>query len=78
MNLVRFLQAGLLPFFARHSVLHCTSLGREKVGALGTFHDALAGYNTFQMERNENGVEHVECVSRDSSRSEGAADVAGC
>ena len=39
-----------------------TSLGREKVGALRTFHDPPAGYNTFQMERNENGVEHVECV----------------
>ena len=73
MNLVRFLQAGLLPLFARHT--HFT--GSRKSRCI-TFHDAPAGYNTFQMERNENGVEHLECVSRDNSGSEGAADVAGC
>ena len=53
-----------------------TSLGREKAGVLPTFH-APAGYNTFQVETNEDGEERVGHVLRAYSRPEGAADVAG-
>ena len=53
-----------------------TSLGREKAGVSQTFH-APAGYNTFQVERNEDGVERVGHVLRANSFPKGAADVAG-
>ena len=62
----------------RYLPLHAiaTSLGREKAGVLPTSH-APAGYDTFQVERNEDGVEHVGHVLRVNSRPESAADVTG-